>query len=192
MSDVIAAHPPLSPGKRLALDLGPLLLFFAAYEMAGIYIATGVFMVAIMVALGLGYWLERRLGAMPLFTAFLVLVFGGLTIYLKNDTFIKMKPTVLYALFGFTLIGGLKFNRLFIKYIFTQAFDLTEEGWRKLTWRWGLFFLFLAVVNEIVWRSFSTEVWVNFKVWAVLPIFVVFALAQTPLVQKYELSQDKN
>jgi intracellular septation protein len=192
MSDVIAAHPPLSPGKRLALDLGPLLLFFAAYEMAGIYVATGVFMVAIMVALGLGYWLERRLGAMPLFTAFLVLVFGGLTIYLKNDTFIKMKPTVLYALFGFTLIGGLKFNRLFIKYIFTQAFDLTEEGWRKLTWRWGLFFLFLAVVNEIVWRSFSTEVWVNFKVWAVLPIFVVFALAQTPLVQKYELSQDKN
>jgi intracellular septation protein len=192
MSDVIAAHPPLSPGKRLALDLGPLLLFFAAYEMAGIYVATGVFMVAIMVALGLGYWLERRLGALPLFTAFLVLVFGGLTIYLKNDTFIKMKPTVLYALFGFTLIGGLKFNRLFIKYIFTQAFDLTEEGWRKLTWRWGLFFLFLAVVNEIVWRSFSTEVWVNFKVWAVLPIFVVFALAQTPLVQKYELSQDKN
>jgi intracellular septation protein len=192
MSDVIAAHPPLSPGKRLALDLGPLLLFFAAYEMAGIYVATGVFMVTIMVALGLGYWLERRLGAMPLFTAFLVLVFGGLTIYLKNDTFIKMKPTVLYALFGFTLIGGLKFNRLFIKYIFTQAFDLTEEGWRKLTWRWGLFFLFLAVVNEIVWRSFSTEVWVNFKVWAVLPIFVVFALAQTPLVQKYELSQDKN
>jgi intracellular septation protein len=169
-----------------------LLLFFAAYEMAGIYVATGVFMVAIMVALGLGYWLERRLGAMPLFTAFLVLVFGGLTIYLKNDTFIKMKPTVLYALFGFTLIGGLKFNRLFIKYIFTQAFDLTEEGWRKLTWRWGLFFLFLAVVNEIVWRSFSTEVWVNFKVWAVLPIFAVFALAQTPLVQKYELSQDKN
>jgi intracellular septation protein len=192
MSDVIAAHPPLSPGKRLALDLGPLLLFFAAYEMAGIYIATGVFMVAIMVALGLGYWLERRLGAMPLFTAFLVLVFGGLTIYLKNDTFIKMKPTVLYALFGFTLIGGLKFNRLFIKYIFTQAFDLTEEGWRKLTWRWGLFFLFLAVVNEIVWRSFSTEVWVNFKVWAVLPIFVVFALAQTPLVQKYELRRDEN
>jgi intracellular septation protein len=192
MSDVIAAHPPLSPGKRLALDLGPLLLFFAAFEMAGIYVATGVFMVAILIALGVGYWLERRLGVMPLFTAFLVLVFGGLTIYLKNDTFIKMKPTVLYALFGFTLIGGLKFNRLFIKYIFTQAFDLTEEGWRKLTWRWGLFFLFLAVLNEIVWRSFTTEVWVNFKVWAVLPIFVVFALAQTPLVQKYELRRDEN
>jgi intracellular septation protein len=118
-----------------------------------------------------------------------VVVFGGLTLYLKNDTFIKMKPTVLYGFLGLSLLGGLAFNRLFIKYVFGQAFDLSEEGWRKLTWRWAAFSLSLALLNEIIWRNFATAIWVDFKVWAIMPLIFLFALAQTPLVLKHENSQ---
>jgi intracellular septation protein len=164
--------------------------------MLGIYGATAVFMVAVLVSLALGYMRERKLSPMPLFTAVLVMVFGGLTLYLKNDTFIKMKPTVLYAFIGVLLLGGLAFNRLFIKYVFAQAFDLSEQGWRKLTWRWALFALALAVTNEIVWRSFSTAIWVDFKVWAIMPLIFLFALAQTPLVLRHgnptASEQDRN
>ena len=123
---------------------------------------------------------------MPLFTAVLVMVFGGLTLYLKNEIFIKMKPTVLYGFFGAVLLGGLFFNRLFIKYVFAQAFELDETGWRKLTMRWGLFFLALAVINETVWRATSTATWVSFKVWGIIPLIFLFALAQTPLVLKHQ------
>src|SRR3954463_9237231 len=145
--------------RRLALDLGPLVIFFASFRYLGIFGATACFMLAVAMALGLGYFLERRLSPMPLFTAVLVMVFGGLTLYLKNDVFIKMKPTVLYGFFGVVLLGGLAFNRLFLKYVFAQAFDLTSSGWRRLTWRWGIFFLVLAVLNEAVWRNTSTATW---------------------------------
>jgi intracellular septation protein len=172
--------------RRLALDLGPLLVFFAAFKYLGIFGATAAFIVAVLAALGLGYLIERRLSPMPLFTAVLVVVFGGLTLYLKNDIFIKMKPTVLYGFFGAVLLGGLAFNRLFIKYVFAQAFELDEAGWKKLTVRWGLFFLCLAVVNESVWRATSTATWVSFKVWGIIPLIFLFALAQTPLVIKHQ------
>ncbi len=174
---------------RIATDLGPLILFFASFELYGIFAATAVFMVAVLAALGFGYWRERKFLPMPLFTAVLVLIFGGLTLYLKNDMFIKMKPTVLYAFFGVLLIGGLSFKRLFIKYVFAQAFDLNEAGWRKLTWRWGLFFVALAGVNEAVWRNFSTPIWVDFKVWGIMPLIFLFALAQTPLVLKHQIEE---
>lgn len=178
----------------MALDLGPLVLFFAAYEFLGIFVATGVFMAAVLVALGIGYAIERRVSPMPVFTAVLVLIFGGLTLYLKNDIFIKMKVTVLYTLFGAILLGGLKFNRLLIKYVLDHAFQLTEEGWRALTWRWGIFFFALAVTNEIVWRNLSTNSWVLFKVWVILPLIFLFALANTPFVLKHQLpkEQEKN
>jgi len=176
-----------APLTRLALDLGPLVLFFAAFEFSGIYVATGVFMVAILVSLGLGYLHEKRISPMPVFTAVLVLVFGGLTLYLHNDIFIKVKLTVLYAFFGLTLIGGLAFRRLFIKYVFGQAFELTEEGWRKLTWRWGFFFLTLAIANEIIWRNYSTHTWVVFKVWVIIPLIFLFGLIQAPVVMKHEI-----
>ena len=127
---------------------------------------------------------------MPVFTAILVLIFGGLTLYLKDATFIKMKVTVLYAFFGLTLLGGLAFGRLFVKYVFSAAFELREEGWRKLTWRWGFFFLVLAVLNEIVWRSLPTADWVKFKVFGIIPLIMLFALAQMPLVLKHELKED--
>lgn len=178
-----------SPLLKLALDLGPLILFFAAFKFGGIYVATAVFMAASIASLALGYAKTRKISPMPLLTAIIVLVFGGLTLYLKNDTFIKMKPTVLYAIFGAILLGGLAFNRLFIKAVFAQAFELDEAGWRKLTWRWGFFAFALAALNEIVWRNFSTDIWVDFKVWAIIPLIMLFALSQTPLVAKHQIEE---
>jgi len=178
--------------RRLALDLGPLLIFFAAFKYLGIFGATAVFMAAVLAALVIGWLIEKRLSPMPLFTAVLVVIFGGLTLYLKNDVFIKMKPSVLYGFFGVTLLAGLRFNRLFIKYVFAQAFELDETGWRKLTVRWGVFFLSLAVVNEAVWRMTSTATWVSFNVWGIIPLIFLFALAQTPLVMRHQFHGDKN
>ena len=176
----------------MILDLGPLLIFFGSFKYFGIFGATAAFMAAVLAALAIGFWLERRLSPMPLFTAVLVMIFGGLTLYLQNDTFIKMKPTVLYAFFALLLLAGLAFNRLFIKYIFAQAFELTDCGWRKLTVRWSLFFLALAIANEAIWRATSTDTWVAFKVWGILPLIFLFALAQTPLVLKHQAPPEKD
>jgi intracellular septation protein len=178
--------------RRLLLDLGPLLVFFTSFKYFGIFVATGAFMAAVMTALALGFVLEKRLSPMPIFTAVLVLIFGGLTLYLKNDMFIKIKVTILYGFFGAILIGGLAFKRLFIKYVFAEAFDLDETGWRQLTWRWGLFFLVLALLNEIVWRNASTDIWVDFKAWGIIPLIFLFALAQTPFVMKHHIEPDKS
>lgn len=186
MNDGPTTTRKIKPLQRLALDLGPLLIFFGTFQWAGIFAATATFMAAVLVTLVIGYSIERRISPMPVVTAVLVLIFGGLTLYLKNDTFIKMKPTVLYAFFGITLLGGLAFGRLFVKYVFAAAFELSEEGWRKLTWRWGCFFIALAVVNEIVWRSQPTAMWVKFKVFGIIPLIMLFALAQTPLVLRHE------
>jgi intracellular septation protein len=180
-----------SPLLKLLFDLGPLIVFFLVFEKFGIYAATGAFMAAVIGALVVGYVRERKISPMPLFTAVLVLIFGGLTLYLKNDMFIKMKPTVLYALFGTLLLGGLWFNHLFIKYIFAEAFDLSERGWRALTLRWGIFFLLIAAANEFIWRHFSTQTWVMFKVWAIIPLIFLFALAQMPLVLKHQIEENK-
>lgn len=182
--------------RRLALDFGPLPLFFLVFHYWGIFTATAVLMPAVLLTVAIGYALEKRLSPMPIFTAVVVMIFGGLTLYLKNDIFIKMKPTALYGFFGAVLLGGLRFNRLYIKYVFAQAFELDEAGWRKLTVRWGIFFLCLAVLNEAVWRSTSTSAWVSFKVWGILPLIFLFALAQTPLMIKHQATDggdgDKN
>ena len=172
---------------RLGLDLGPLIVFFGAFRFFGIFMATGCFMAAVLLALCIGYIRERRFSPMPLITAVLVLVFGALTLYLRNDIFIKMKPTVLYLLFSLLLAGGLACNRLLIRYVFSQAFEIDDTGWRVLTWRWSAFFLALAVLNEVVWRNFATSVWVSFKVWAIIPLIFLFALAQTPLVFRHQI-----
>lgn len=171
--------------RRLVLDLGPLLVFFAAFKWGDFFVATAAFMAAIAVALVVGWLIERKLSPMPLFTAVLVMIFGGLTLYLHNETFLKMKVTVIYLCFGIILLGGMATGRLFIKYVFAQAFDLTEAGWRKLTLRWGIFFLVLAALNEAVWRNLSTALWVDFKVWVIVPLIFVFALAQTPLILRH-------
>jgi intracellular septation protein len=177
--------PQLNPLLKLAFDLGPLVLFFFANSRYGIFVATGTFMVAVLAALAASYVLTRRLPIMPVVTAVIVLVFGGLTLILHNDLFIKIKPTILYALFGAVLLGGLFFGKSFLGIVFDSLFHLTDEGWRKLTVRWAIFFLVLAVLNEIVWRNTSTDVWVNFKVFGFLPLTFLFGALQYPLLRKY-------
>lgn len=181
----MAAKPQLNPFLKLALDIGPLVLFFAANARFGIYAATGVFMVAVLTALAVSYALTRHIAIMPVVTAVIVLVFGGLTLFLHNELFIKLKPTIIYVLFGGTLLIGLAFGKLFIGILFDSVFDLTAAGWRKLTWRWGLFFFALAILNEIVWRNFSTDTWVSFKVFGVVPLTLAFGALQYPLLTKY-------
>lgn len=176
--------------RRLLLDLGPLVVFFAAFQFFGIFAATGAFMVVVLAALATGYALDRKLSPVALFTATIVLVFGGLTLYLKNDTFVKIKPTIIYATFCVVLLGGMMFNRLFIKYALAFEFELPESAWRTLTWRWALFFGGLAVLNELVWRNFSTAHWVIFKVWIILPLLLVFGALQAPLLLHHQIAKD--
>jgi intracellular septation protein len=177
--------PQLNPLLKLAFDLGPLVLFFFANSRYGIFVATATFMVAVLAALAASYLLTRSLPIMPVVTAIIVVAFGGLTLLLHNDVFIKIKPTILYALFGAVLLGGLFFGKSFLGIIFDSLFHLTDEGWRKLTWRWALFFFALAVLNEIVWRNTSTNVWVDFKVFGFLPLTLLFGALQYPLLKKY-------
>jgi intracellular septation protein len=200
------AKTELNPLAKLALDLGPLVLFFFANsrpalfmplvrpffpelaadgERAGIFVATAVFMVAILVALVISYALTRRLPMMAIVSALIVLVFGSLTLVLHDETFIKLKPTIIYLLFGGTLAGGLLLGKPLLAVVFDQVYHLTDEGWRKLTVRWMIFFFALAALNELVWRTQSTDFWVNFKVFGVLPLTFGFALLQYPLLAKY-------
>jgi intracellular septation protein len=181
---------PLHPALKLVLDVGPLVLFFAANAKIGIYAATGVFMVAVLIALAVSYALTRHIAVMPVVTAIVVLIFGGLTLVFHNDTFIKLKPTIIYALFAAALFGGLAFRKPLLGMVFDAVFDLTEEGWRKLTWRWALFFVFLAVLNEIVWRTQTTDFWVSFKLFGVVPLTLLFGALQYPLLQKYSVPEN--
>jgi intracellular septation protein len=171
--------------RRLLLDLGPLVVFFGVFQFFGIFAATAVFIPAILIALGAGYYLERKLSPMAILTALIVVVFGGLTLYFKNAVFLKMKPTIIYLTFSAALLGGLAFDRLFIKYALSFEFELPESAWRSLTWRWGIFFLGLAALNEFVWRTFSEGNWVIFKVWIILPLLFLFGAAQAPLLLKH-------
>jgi intracellular septation protein len=180
----------LNPTLKLVLDLGPLLVFFAANSRFGIFAATGAFMAAIVLALAVAYALTRHLPIMPLVTAVVVLVFGTLTLVLHDELFIKVKPTIIYVLFGGVLLGGLAFGKSLLGVVFDSVFHLTDEGWRKLTWRWALFFLALAVLNEIVWRTQTTDVWVSFKVFGVVPLTFLFAALQYPLLTKYAVPEE--
>jgi intracellular septation protein len=175
----------LNPALKLVLDLGPLLLFFVANSRYGIFVATALFMAAIVAALGISYALTRHLPLMPLVTAIVVVVFGTLTLVLHDELFIKVKPTIIYVLFGGALLIGLAFGKSLLGVVFDSVFHLTEEGWRKLTLRWGLFFLALALLNEVVWRTQTTDVWVSFKVFGVVPLTFIFAALQYPLLNKY-------
>ncbi len=177
--------------RRFALDLGPLFVFFIAYRFLGIYSATAVFMVAVLIALALDYVFERKFSPVPIMTAVLVMIFGGLTLYLKNEIFIKMKPTALYSLFGLTLLGGLYFNRLFLKYLLSLGFDMPDSAWRTLTLRYGIFFLVMACANEIVWRNFPTDIWVDFKVWGAIPLIFLFSITQAPFLMRHQIEEEK-
>jgi intracellular septation protein len=176
----------LNPMLKFALELGPLALFFIVYSRVGIFAATGILMASVLVTLGVSYAMLRRFPIMPLITAVIVLIFGSLTLVLHDETLIKIKPTALYILFGAALFVGLWLNKPLLKILFDGALHVTDEGWRKLTWRWAFFFLALAVLNEIVWRTQTTDMWVKFKTFGFLPLTLLFALAQAPLMMKYE------
>ena len=213
MNEPILERDPSDPKKKeinpllkFALELGPLLVFFfanargewlaerfpALTELGGpIFIATGLFMAATAIALSVSWVLTRTLPMMPLVSGVIVFVFGGLTLWLQDATFIKMKPTIVNSLFAAVLLGGLAFGKSLLGYVFDSAFRLDAEGWRKLTFRWGLFFVFLAVLNEVVWRNFSEDTWVAFKVWGTMPITVAFTLAQMPLIMRHSVDETK-
>jgi len=207
MSSIEAVKPrkEISPLLKMVLELGPLVVFFfansrgewlaqkfpALTELGGpIFIATGLFMAATAIALSVSWLLTRTLPMMPLISGVVVFIFGALTLYLQNDTFIKMKPTIVNTLFGAILLGGLLFGKSLLGYVFHSAFKLDEAGWRKLTIRWGVFFVFLAILNEVVWRNFSTDFWVAFKVWGTMPITILFTLSQMPIIMKHSLEQE--
>ena len=185
---------PLPPGLKLAVDMGPLLVFFATFfvaksftedETQPLVVATGLFVVATAIALSVSYAIERRIQTMPLITGLVVLVMGGLTVYLKDERFIKHKPTVVSTLMGSTLLVGLATGRSLIKPLMGSALELDDEGWRKMTLRWGLFFLMIAGLNEVVWRSTSTAVWLNFKLFGILGLTFLFMFLQQPLIKRH-------
>ncbi|MEJ8574777.1 septation protein A [Microbaculum marinum] len=189
--ETIERHPGPPEWVRPALEIGPLVIFFAVNWKLGIFWATGVFIPATLVSVAVSWAMLRTTPVMPLVTAVFVTVFGGLTLWLQDDTFIKMKPTIVNLLFAAMLLVGLYFRRAFLKYAFGSVFRMTEEGWRICTLRWAAFFVFLAVLNEIVWRTFSTDTWVSFKVFAIMPLTMLFAMAQLPLLKKYGLDEEE-
>jgi intracellular septation protein len=181
----------MGQGMKLLIEAGPLAVFFAANWKAGIYWGTGLFMAATALALAASWILARKIAVMPLISAGFVAVFGALTLWLQDDTFIKIKVTLINALFGAILLGGLAFGQIFLKAVMGEAMKITDDGWRKLTVRWSLFFFAVAILNEYVWRSFPTDTWVNFKVFGLLPLTLVFAVSQAPLMVKHAIPEDR-
>ncbi|MFC5395491.1 septation protein A [Bosea vestrisii] len=199
-----AANPtetkPINPLLKLALEFGPLAIFFfvnsygdrwfGVAEDRRIFVATGVFIAASLLALALSKIVMNHLPRMVIVNAVVVTVFGGLTLALDDAFFIKVKPTIVNTLFGCVLLGGLYFGRSLLALVLDSVLQLDEEGWRKLTLRWGLFFFVLAALNEVVWRTQTQDFWVAFKVWGVMPLTMIFALAQTPLILKHEIKRE--
>jgi len=191
---------PINPLLKLALEFGPLAIFFFANsygdrwfgvaEDRRIFVATGIFIAASLIALALSKIVMNHLPRMAIVNAVVVTVFGGLTLALDDAFFIKVKPTIVNTLFGCILLGGLYFGRSLLALVLDSVLQLDEEGWRRLTLRWGLFFFVLAALNEVVWRTQTQDFWVAFKVWGVMPLTMIFALAQTPLILKHEIKRD--
>ncbi|MGO9544315.1 MAG: septation protein A [Rhodomicrobium sp.] len=188
---------------KLVLDMGPLAIFFLTYalvkgapvaegapaDMTRLIYATVALMMATFLSLVASRILLKRIPVMPLVTGVFVLVFGTLTIYLQDPTFIKIKATILYCLFAGALAGGLLFRKLLLKILLGEALQMQDEGWRLLTLRWIGFFVFLAIVNEIVWRNFSEATWVGFKSFGVMPLTFMFMMAQISLIMKYQIPE---
>jgi intracellular septation protein len=184
------AKPKGNPALKLAIEMGPTVVFFIANARWGIFPATAALMVSVVAALIASWAFTRHLPVMPVVTAVIVMIFGALTLILHDEVFIKLKPTIINSLFGVALLGGLAFDKPLLPIVLDSVMQLTETGWRKLTFRWGLFFFFLAALNEIVWRTQTTDFWVSFKLFGTMPITILFALAQTPLILKHELKTE--
>ena len=186
----LTSSPKMGQGTKLLIELGPLVAFFAANWLGGIFWGTGVFMAATAVSLAVSWALTRKIAMVPLVSAVFVAVFGALTLWLHSDLFIKVKVTLINALFGAVLLGGAAMGRSYLKLIMGEAVKLQEKAWLTLSVRWGVFFLALAALNEIVWRNFPTDQWVNFKVFGLLPITLVFALANAPYMAKHAIEDE--
>ncbi len=181
----------LPPNLKLLLDFAPLGVFFVGYKLGGLMAATVAIMVATSLSVAITYAVERTLALAPLISGGLVLVMGLLTVVLDDPLFIKIKPTLVNLLFAAVLlIGVYGFRRGLLKYVLDIAFQLTDEGWRILSRRWGFFFVFLACLNEFIWRNFSEEFWVNFKVFGMMTLTIAFAISQFRLVEKYKGGQE--
>jgi intracellular septation protein len=180
----------MSPALKFVIEAGPLITFFAANWWGGIFWATGVFMVATAIALAASWALTRKFAVVPLIGAVFVAIFGGLTLWLQDDMFIKIKVTLINGLFACILLGGLFFGQTFLKYVMGEAIRMTDEGWRTLTIRWGMFFFAMAALNEVIWRTQSNEVWINFKVFGLLALTFGFAISQGPFMAKHMI-EDK-
>ncbi len=183
-------RPAISPFLKLVLEAGPLVVFFIANSRADIFVATGAFMVAVVIALSVNYALERRVPILPLVSGFFVLVFGALTLGLNDEVFIKLKPTIVNALFAVILFGGLAVGRPLLAPLLGTMIKLTDRGWRRLTLLWACFFCLLAVLNEVVWRNFSTDFWAGFKLFGIMPITLVFSGLAIYLVRQEMIHED--
>ncbi|MEE2996402.1 MAG: septation protein A [Pseudomonadota bacterium] len=174
-----------------ATDYGPLVVFLVAYYRADLFTATAALMAATAIALVASLIINGRVPIMPVITAVVVGIFGGLTLIFNDDTFIKIKPTIVQTIFAAILLGGLLFGKPLLKPVMGSAWPMTDRGWHILTRNFGFFFLVMAIVNEIVWRTQTEEFWVNFKVWGSIGLMLVFSLTQAPLLNRYKVSDDK-
>tara|TARA_B100000678_G_scaffold78779_1_gene65232 strand:- start:401 stop:955 length:555 start_codon:yes stop_codon:yes gene_type:complete len=180
------------PIIKFFADFGPLLIFFIIYfnNENDLKVAIPPFIIATLIALITVYFLEKKIPMVPLVSGVLITLFGGLTLYFDNKIFFYMKPTIINVLFAAVLFFGKYFTKKpLLKIFFQNALNLEDEGWKKLNYRWIGFFIFIAILNEIVWRTQSEVFWVNFKVWGLLPISFLFAASQVPLINKYKLKQ---
>ena len=180
----------MSQGLKLLIEMGPLVAFFAGNWFGGIFFGTGVFMVATIISLTVSWGLTRKIAMVPLVSAVFVALFGALTLWLQSDLFIKVKVTMINALFGAVLLGGVAFGKSYLKLIMGEAMKLSDGAWRTLSIRWGVFFFAMAGFNEIVWRNFTTDQWVNFKVFGLLPLTLVFAVANAPYMTKHMIGDE--
>ena len=175
---------------KFITDFGPLLIFFTIYYKSGNSLTAAIppLIISTLVAVAIMYFVEKKIPFVPLIGAVVISLFGGLTLYFNNPIFIYMKPTIVNIIFAAILIISKNyFNKNFLKLFLQTAFQLSEEGWNKLNFRWAYFFIFLAILNEIVWRTQPETTWVNFKVWGMLPITIIFTAMQLPLINKYKL-----
>jgi len=186
-----AAERKANPTVRFLLEVGPLGAFFVGYVGWNLMVATALLMVAISVSLFFSIRLEKRVPLMPLVTAAMVLIFGGLTLILQDEIFIKMKPTIVNGLFALALFTGHVLNRPLLRPLFGPVFELDDDGWRKLSLRWAFFFVFLGALNEVIWRNFSTDFWVNFKVFGNFPLTLIFAMLQVPLINRHATGETR-
>ena len=175
--------------SKLLIDIGPLAIFFIFYTRSGLQASILPFMIATVIAVLFSYILEKKIPIMPTVGATIVLIFGGLTIYFDNEIFFKMKPTIINFIFAGILYGGLILKKPLLKYLLGAALKLNDDGWKILTQRWVGFFVALAILNEIIWRTQSTDIWVNFKVFGILPITFLFTLSQFCLIKKYQIEE---